>query len=57
MSAKTLDAYDEQEAIEIAKHHVSNFYLSIERKDLSIKDFSLVYNRLEMILCFCLKKG
>ena len=32
MSAKTLDAYDEQEAIEIAKHHVSIFYLEAVRK-------------------------
>ena len=31
-------------------------FLSIEKKDLSIKDFSLAYNRLEIILCFCLKK-
>ena len=32
MSAKILDAYEEQEAIEIVKHHVSIFYLKAVRK-------------------------
>ena len=32
MSAKTLDAYEEQEAIEIVEHHVSIFYLKAVQK-------------------------